>query len=208
VGSLAGLVALQRGEADVAGCHLLDEETGEYNLPFLHRILPGEDLLLVNLVHRRQGLMVARGNPKGIRGIEDLVRPEVAMVNRQRGAGTRVLLDLRLREMGIPPHTVRGYDREVGTHTAVAAAVAQGDADAGLGILSAAKAMDLDFLPLAMERFDLAIRLADYETPPVAPLVAALRSEAFKAVVREMGGYDTSETGEVVATTGLPAPLA
>ena len=208
VGSLAGLVALQRGEADVAGCHLLDEETGEYNLPFLHRILPGEDLLLVNLVHRRQGLMVARGNPKGIRGIEDLVRPEVAMVNRQRGAGTRVLLDLRLREMGIPPHTVRGYDREVGTHTAVAAAVAQGDADAGLGILSAAKAMDLDFLPLAMERFDLAIRLADYETPPVAPLVAALRSEAFKAVVREMGGYDTSETGDVVATTGLPAPLA
>ncbi len=205
VGSLAGLMALQRGEAQVAGCHLLDEETGEYNLPFLRRILPGEEVLLVNLVHRQQGLMVARGNPKGIHGIEDLSRPGVVMVNRQKGAGTRVLLDLRLRQLGIAPEGLPGYDREVGTHTTVAAAIAHGGADVGLGILPAARAMDLDFLPVATERFDLAIPMAHYETARVAALMAALRSEAFKAVVRELGGYDTSETGVVVASTGLPA---
>ncbi len=208
VGSLAGLMALQRGEAQVAGCHLLDEETGEYNVPFVRRILPGEEVLMVNLVHRQQGLMVAKGNPKGIQGIEHLARPGVVMVNRQKGAGTRVLLDLRLRQLGISPENLQGYDHEVSTHTAVAAAVAQGAADVGLGILPAAKAMDLDFLPLATERFDLAIPMSHYETSQVAPLVATLRSKAFKSVVRELGGYDTSDTGVVVATTGLPAHAA
>ncbi|MGE5617898.1 MAG: substrate-binding domain-containing protein [Sphingomonadaceae bacterium] len=205
VGSLAGLIALQRGEAQAAGCHLLDEETGEYNLPFVRRILPGEEVLLVNLVHRQQGLMVARGNPKAIRGLEDLARPEIVMVNRQKGAGTRVLLDLRLSRLGIAPEAVAGYDHEVGTHTAVAAAIVDGSADVGLGILSAAKAMNLDFIPLATERFDLAIPAAQCETPEVTHLLAALRSESFKAVVREMGGYDTSETGVTVGTTGAAA---
>ena len=202
-GSLAGLVALARREVQVAGCHLLDEETGEYNLPFLRRVLPGEDLLLVNLVHRQQGLIVARGNPKRILSMEDLARPGVTVVNRQRGAGTRVLLDLRLRELGISPHAIKGYDREVPTHTAVAAAVARGEADVGLGILPAARSMDLDFVPIASERFDLAIRADDVDDPLVAPLIATLRSDAFKAVVREMGGYDTSETGAVVGATGV-----
>lgn len=205
VGSLAGLIALQRREAQAAGCHLLDEETGEYNLPFVRRILPGEEVLLVNLVHRQQGLMVARGNPKAIRGLEDLARPEIVMVNRQKGAGTRVLLDLRLSRLGIAPEAVAGYDHEVGTHTAVAAAIVDGSADVGLGILSAAKAMNLDFIPLATERFDLAIPAAQCETPEVTHLLAALRSESFKAVVREMGGYDTSETGVTVGTTGAAA---
>ncbi len=205
VGSLGGLIALERGEAEVAGCHLLDEETGQYNLPFLRRVLPGEEVLLVNLVHRQQGLMVRKGNPKGIRGVEDLARPGVVTVNRQRGAGTRVLLDFQLRQSRISHHRLQGYDHEVGTHTAAAAAIASGSADAGLGILSAARAMDLDFLPLATERFDLAIPAAHYETPQVAMLLAALRSKAFKAVVHELGGYDTSDTGVVVATTGVAA---
>ena len=202
VGSLAGLIALERGEADVAGCHLLDEETGEYNVPFVRRILPGEDVVLVNLVHRQQGLMVARGNPKGIRGLEDLARPDVTIVNRQRGAGTRVLLDLRLRELRISPCEVRGYDHEVETHTAAAAAVASGAASTALGIRSAARAMDLDFVPVARERYDLAILASRHESQEVAPLLEALRSESFKAVAREMGGYDTSETGRIVARVG------
>lgn len=208
VGSLAGLIALEQGEADVAGCHLLDEETGEYNLPFVRRILPGQQVVLVNLVYRQQGLMVRKGNPKGIRGLEDLARPDVLTVNRQRGAGTRVLLDLRLREIGIAPESVRGYDREVETHTAVAAAVASGSADVGLGILSAARALELEFLPLARERYDLAIPMAHYGSRGVVPLLATLRTDSFKAVVRELGGYDTSNTGNVMASTGLAGRVA
>lgn len=202
VGSLAGLIALGRGEAQAAGCHLLDEETGEYNLPFVRRVLPGEDVMLVNLVHREQGLMVGRGNPRGIRGIEDLARPDVTLVNRQKGAGTRVLLDLRLRELGISPDDVRGYGHEVATHTAVAAAVASGSADVGLGILPAARALDVDFVPLARERYDLAIPSTWYESRELEPLLATLRSDSYKSVVRELGGYDTLETGEIVGRTG------
>ena len=202
VGSLGGLIALERGEADIAGSHLLDEETGEYNTPFMRRILPGEDVVLVNLVHRQQGLIVRRGNPKGIHRMEDLARPDVTIVNRQRGAGTRVLLDLQLRDLGISSDSVRGYDHEVETHTAAAAAVASGTADVGLGIQSAARAMDLDFIPVARERYDLAILQTRHESPEVANLLATLRSESFKAVARELGGYDTSDTGKIMATTG------
>jgi molybdate-binding protein/DNA-binding transcriptional regulator YhcF (GntR family) len=203
VGSLAGLIALERGEADVAGCHLVDEETGEYNLPFVRRILPGEAMVLVNLVHRQQGLMVARGNPKGINGLEDLSRPDVRIVNRQRGAGTRVLLDLRLKQLGIVPEKVDGYDRQLETHTAVAAAVASGSADAGLGILSAARSMELDFIPVDRERYDLVIPAAQYELPEVALLLETLGSESYRAVVRELGGYDTADTGREVARIEL-----
>ncbi len=202
VGSLASLIALERGEAQVAGCHLVDEETGEYNLPFVRRVMPGENVILVNLVYRQQGLMVPKGNPKRIAGMEDLARQDVCMVNRQRGAGTRVLLDLRLRELGIDPKRIRGYDHEVGTHTAVAAAIAGGSADAGLGILSAARALDLDFMPLAKERYDLIIPAQHYTCPEVSALLEALQPEEFKAVVRELGGYDTSDMGKVVGRTG------
>lgn len=202
VGSLAGLIALERGEADVAGCHLLDEETGEYNSPFLRRILPGEEAVLVNLVHRQQGLMVARGNPKGICSLSDLARPDVTVVNRQRGAGTRVLLDLRLRQLRISPGQLRGYDHELQTHTAVAAAVAGGPADAGLGILSAAKALGLDFIPIARERYDLALRATSLEHHETAALLGVLRAESFKLTVKELGGYDTTDTGRVVGRTG------
>jgi len=205
VGSLAGLIAVGRGEAQLAGCHLLDEETGEYNLPYVRRVLPGEEVLLVNLVHRQQGLMMAKGNPKGITGLKDLNRPDVTLVNRQKGAGTRVLLDLQLKELGITPEGVRGYDHEVETHTAVAAAIAGGAADLGLGILSAARALDLDFVPLARERYDLVIPVAYCDTDEMKLLLAAVGSESFKAVVREMGGYDTTDTGKIVGRTGLAA---
>jgi len=186
----------------------LDEETGEYNLPFVSRILPGQEVVLVNLVYRQQGLMVRKGNPKGIRGLEDLARPDVEMVNRQRGAGTRVLLDLRLEKLGVSPQRVRGYEHEVKTHTAVAAAVAGGSADVGLGSLSAARALELEFMPLARERYDLAILAARYGSQQVVPLLAVLRSDGFKAVVREMGGYDTSHTGRIVASTGSSTRIA
>ena len=203
VGSLAGLIALARGEAQVAGCHLLDEDSGEYNLPFIRRILPGEGITLVSLVHRQQGLMVARGNPKGIIALKDLVRPDVVLVNRQRGAGTRVLLDLQLRRLGIPAALVRGYQRELETHTEAAAAVANGSADVALGILPAARALGLHFIPLARERFDLAIPDAFADNPEIASLLSILRSEPFKNVVQELGGYDTTETGSVVDNTML-----
>ncbi|MBI4300689.1 MAG: GntR family transcriptional regulator [Chloroflexi bacterium] len=199
VGSLGGLIALARGEAHIAGCHLLDEETGEYNIPYVRRVLPGEHLFLVNLAHRVQGLMVPRGNPKGIGGLPDLARKDVTFINRQRGSGTRVLLDYSLRREGIDAAAVAGYVREETTHLAVAAAVAGGSADAGLGILAAARALDLDFLPFWRERYDLVMPAAFYEAAAGQAIVDVLRSEGFQRVVFELGGYDTVETGSVIA---------
>ena len=165
VGSQGGLIALKRGEAHLAGSHLLDPETGEYNLAALRQYLPDVSVRLMALVYREQGLMVRRGNPKGIKSLGDLARPEahaepsrsVRFVNRQRGAGTRVLLDYHLNLMGIPASQIRGYNQEEYTHLGVAAAVASGRADCGLGIPAAAQALDLDFLPLFHERYDLVI---------------------------------------------------
>jgi molybdate-binding protein/DNA-binding transcriptional regulator YhcF (GntR family) len=194
--SLDGLFALARGAADLAGCHLLDPETGEYNVPFVRRLLPGETVLLVTLAHRQQGLIVPAGNPKRIRGIVDLARADVAIVNRHRGSGTRVLLDDVLARAGLEPTAVRGYDREEATHLAVAGAVAAGAADAGLGILAAARADGHDFVPVARERYELALRPATAERPAVRRLLELLRSADFRAVVTALGGYDTAESGE------------
>ncbi len=201
VGSLAGLIALARGEAHVAGCHLLDEETGEYNLPFVKRLLPGQKVVLINLVHRTQGLMLPKGNPKGISGLRDLARPDVTFVNRQRGSGTRVLLDHELHKAGIVADAIKGYEHEETTHLGVAAAVSGGTADVGLGILAAARAMELDFVPLWQERYDLVILRASYEAPPLQPLLETIRDAAFRGVVQELGGYDTSAMGQIVGKT-------
>ena len=198
VGSLAGLIALARGEAHVAGCHLLDEESGEYNAPFVKRLLPGEDIVLVNLVYRVQGLMFPRGNSKGVHGLGELTRPDLTMVNRQRGSGTRVLLDHSLRRERIPVDGIRGYHHEVSTHLGVASAVAGGSADVGLGILAAARALGLDFLPLVRERYDLAIPRAHLERAPIQRMLDVIRGERFRALVRSLGGYETEETGQVV----------
>ncbi len=199
VGSLGGLIALARGEAQVAGCHLLDAETGEYNLPFVKRVLAGIPTNVVTLVGRVQGLLVQKGNPMGIRGLPDLARPDVCIVNRQKGSGTRVLLDYMLSKAGLDPRALHECDIEAETHTEVAAAVASGQADAGLGILPAARALGLDFIPLHHERYDVVVPRAHWDTPPVVALRAAMVSPDFKASVGELGGYDTSHTGSVVA---------
>ena len=195
VGSLGGLVALRDGLCHIAGSHLLDPATGEYTLPYLDRILPGQDVSVIRLVHRDQGLMVAAGNPLGLKGIDDLARPGVRYVNRQRGAGTRVLLDHELRNRGISPDAIDGYPREEPTHLAVAAAVAAGRADAGLGITAAARAFGLDFLPVTREPYDLVVGAHDADSPRLAPLWELLESGRFRAAVQDLGGYGTEEMG-------------
>jgi len=201
VGSLAGLMALARGECHLAGCHLLDPATGEYNLPDVRRVVPGERVVLVNLAYRVQGLMVRRGNPKRILEVTDLARPDIVFVNRQWGSGTRALLDRRLADAGVDPAQVRGYAHELTTHTAVAAAVAGGSADVGVGILAASRSLDLEFIPLGRERYDLAILRRHYESELLRPLLETLRDPAFQRVVDAMGGYDTTSTGHVVGET-------
>ncbi|WP_422445016.1 molybdopterin biosynthesis protein [Thermoanaerobacterium sp. DL9XJH110] len=197
VGSMGGIMALKRGEAHMAGIHLLDPDTGEYNLPYIKRYLPEKQIALINLSYRQQGLMVPKGNPRGIRGIQDLKREDIIFVNRQRGAGTRLLLDLKLKELGIDPAEITGYEREDYTHMAVAAAVAGGTADVGLGILAAANALGLDFIPIAPERYDLAVPKEFFDMESVQKVLEVIRTEEFKKKVTALGGYDTSETGRV-----------
>jgi len=194
-GSLGGLIALQEERADLAGIHLLDEETGEYNYPYIKRILPGRELAIVHLAYRIQGLMFVQGNPKQITGLDDLRRADIIFINRQRGSGTRVLLDLKLRQVGILPHEIKGYDDELDTHLAVALAINHGKADVGLGIEAAAKSYGLDFLPLFRERYDLVMPKKDYESKLLTQLLEIINSEDFRGVVNQVGGYDISETG-------------
>ncbi len=198
VGSMGGLLALKRGEAHLAGTHLLDEETGEYNVSYIRKHLNGRRTVLVTLVHRTQGFVVPPGNPKNIQGFEDLKRRDVVFVNRQAGAGTRLLTDLHLKRRGIDPGDVTGYHHEEFTHMAVAAAVASGAADTGLAVLSAARALGLDFVPVARERYDLAIPEEYHETPMLQALLAIVREdEGFRQQLEAMGGYDLSETGKM-----------
>ena len=199
IGSLGGLIALRRGEAHLAGCHLMDESTGQYNISYVERHLPGTPVMLVNLVGRVQGLMVAPGNPKDISSLADLARSDVGFVNRQRGSGTRVLLDYKLAEMGLSFQQIRGYGREEYSHLAVAASVQGGSADAGLGILSAARALGLDFVPLLNEQYDLVIPKAHYESQALQPLLALLQDPDFRREVEGLGGYDTERMGRVWA---------
>jgi len=198
VGSLGGLLALSRNEAHLAGSHLLDERTGEYNVSYLHQHLQDLRLVLVQLAGRVQGLIVPRGNPLGVARLEDLARSDVLFVNRQRGSGTRVLLDYQLRELEIDASSVRGYEREEYTHLAVAAAVASGAADAGLGILAAARALELDFVPLFSEQYQLVIPRRHYESEHLAPLLDILRSDDFRAEVDALGGYEVGDMGRVI----------
>jgi len=199
VGSMGGLVALKRGEAHIAGTHLLDEETGEYNVAFIQRLLPDRKILLMNLVYREQGLLVLKGNPKNIRGFQDLTRNDVIFVNRQAGAGTRLLTDKCLRELGINPNGVKGYEREEYTHMGVASAVLTGVADTGLAILASARALNLDFIPVAKERYDLAMPQEYLDNEMIRCLLAVIREDReFKEIVMELGGYDISDMGTVI----------
>ena len=206
VGSLGGLLAIRRGEAHVAGTHLLDEETGEYNVSFIERYIPNREVVLVHLADRTQGLMVKRGNPLGIASIEDLTRLDVSFVNRQRGSGTRVLLDFELSKSGIDAGQVTGYEREEYTHLAVAAAVQGDKADTGLGILPAARAMDLDFIPLFSEEYDLVIPSEFYESDLLHPMLELIRSPEFRVEVEALGGYQTENMGIPKTTIGGSQP--
>jgi putative molybdopterin biosynthesis protein len=199
LGSLGGLMALGRAEAHLAGSHLLDPESGEFNLPYIEKYLPGLPVLVVALTYRQQGLILPPGNPKHIHGLEDLARGRVRFVNRQRGSGTRILLDYHLTQLGIDPQKIQGYEREEFTHLAVAAAVASGRADCGLGIHAAAAALDLDFVPLFQERYDLVIPREHLENPMVQALLEVLDQEDFRGQVGAMAGYDASVMGKRIA---------
>jgi putative molybdopterin biosynthesis protein len=196
VGSLGGLVALRDGLCHIAGSHLLDPATGQYTLPYVDRLLgTGTDIAVVRLVHRDQGLIVAPGNPLELAGVDDLTRPGLHYVNRQRGAGTRALLDHELARRGINPDQVSGYSREEHTHLAVAAAVAAGRADTGMGILAAARAFGLGFVPVAQEPYDLVLRAESLTDALLTPLWALLDRPEFRAEIEALGGYSCVETG-------------
>jgi putative molybdopterin biosynthesis protein len=199
VGSLGGLVSLSRGEAHLAGSHLLDPATGQYNRSYIRDYLPDLPVKVIHLVGRQQGLLVRKGNPKGIRGLEDLSREEVVFVNRQRGAGTRVLLDYHLYQLGIAPDGIKGYNQEEYTHLAVAAAVASARADCGLGIAAAACALELDFIPLFQEPYELVIPTEYYLGGLLAPLFEVLGDPSFHQAVGDLPGYDVLHMGELVA---------
>ncbi|MBK8021102.1 MAG: molybdopterin biosynthesis protein [Chloroflexi bacterium] len=195
VGSLGGLIALKRHEAHLAGSHLLDEETGEYNLSAIRRTLPDEPLLLITFAHREQGLIVAPGNPLGIRSLDDL--PRARYVNRQRGSGTRVLLDYLLARASIDSAQIAGYDREEYTHMGVAIAISTGIADCGMGVRSAAIALKLDFVPIGWERYDLVIPRSSLEHHGVRRLIEVVRSAEFQSALAAQPGYRTDETGKL-----------
>ena len=194
VGSMGGLMALKRKEAHLAPIHLLDEETGEYNLSYIRRLFGSGKIALIKGVGRIQGILVKKGNPLGIKGIEDL--PGCRYVNRQRGAGTRVLFDYKLKQLGIAPEQINGYEREAATHMAVAAAVGSDGADAGMGILSAAKAMDLDFIPVGPEEYDFAVPLEYLELPHIKAFIEILKMDEFHKRLDELGGYTYERAGE------------
>jgi len=197
VGSMNGLIALQEGRAHLAGIHLLDEETGEYNYAYVKHVFPGQEMVMVHLAYRMQGLMFVRNNPKKIEGLEDLGRRDVIFANRQRGSGTRILLDFELKRRGIQPAKVGGYENELDTHVAVAGSIAQGEADVGLGIQAAARSYGLGFLPLFRERFDFVTYAAIYSSNLLSPVLDIIASEEFQEAVSNMGGYDTSQTGNM-----------
>ena len=198
VGSMGGLMAVKRGACHLAGSHLLDTEDGSYNVSYIAKYLPEIEVKLVNLVYRDQGLIVSRGNPKGIKGIEDLARKDISFINRQPGSGTRILLDYRLNRIGINPDDIIGYQHEEFTHMAVAVAVLSGTVDAGLGIYAAAKALDLDFIPVVTEQYDLIIPLAYFESENIQFMLETINSREFKRRVAVLGGYSTEKTGKII----------
>ncbi|MFW6381181.1 MAG: molybdopterin biosynthesis protein, partial [Bacillota bacterium] len=202
VGSMAGLMALKRSECHLAGAHLLDSETGQYNLPFIRKYLGDKQMALITLVYRQQGLMVKPGNPLGLKKIEDLTKAGITFINRQRGAGTRILLDYWLAKQNLSPQQITGYQREEYTHIGAAAAVTNGSADTALGILAAARAMDLDFIPLVEERYDLMMPLSYLNDKRIRLLQEIISSHDFQKQVESLGGYRTDDSGQVIKVNG------
>ena len=199
VGSLEGIIALKKGYAHMAGSHLLDPATGEYNLSYIHKYLSGVPVKVIHLAYRQQGFILPQGNPRGIKGLSDLVRDEIRFINRQRGSGTRVLLDYLIEKEGIDPAQINGYEGEEFTHLGVAVAIESGRADVGLGIYGAAKALGLAFVPVEQEQYDLIIPQAFCDDSQVQKVVEVLRSKEFRTQIEGLGGYDPSRMGEEVA---------
>ncbi len=197
VGSMGAILALQRGEGQLGGVHLLDGATGRYNEAYIEKYFPEGGVALIECVQRVQGLMVQKGNPKGVRTLADVAEKRASFVNRQKGSGTRVLGDYLLKQGGISPDDIAGYAREETTHTAVAAQIAGGTADCGLGILSAARIYDLDFVPICNEQYDLLVSLAAMQNPAVQAFLRILQTEEFRARVLAMGGYELEEPGRI-----------
>lgn len=197
VGSLGGILAIRKGHAHIAGTHLLDPETGEYNVSYIEKYLSEVEIHLVNLAYRDQGLILEKGNPKRISGLEDLARDDVLFVNRQGGSGTRVLLDYRLKELGIDPSSIMGYDHEEFTHMAVAVEVLSQAADVGLGIQAAARALDLDFIPVVTERYDLIVPSRYFDDEKIQLVFDVIRSREFREMAESLGGYDLRDAGKI-----------
>ncbi|MBQ9815694.1 MAG: molybdopterin biosynthesis protein [Lachnospiraceae bacterium] len=195
VGSMGGIMAVKRGETHIAGTHLLDEADGTYNYSYIRKYFPEGKVHLVECVYRTQGLMITPGNPKNIQKITDLTNEGVNYVNRQKGSGTRILIDYLCKQNNIDPRQISGYDREEFTHTSVAAQIAMGTADCGMGIYSAAKLYDLDFVPICLEQYDLLISDSAWETPMVKALLEILKSDEFRSRLEALGGYELKNPG-------------
>lgn len=199
VGSMGGIMALRRGEAHLAGSHLLDEESGEYNVSFIKRFLADTPLQLINLCYRQQGLIVAKGNPLGITGFQDVADKHLSFINRQNGAGTRLLTDKTLNDLKLNASQINGYEHEEYTHMSVAAAIANGSVDCGMGILAAANALNLDFVPVAEERYDLIIPKQFLDDQKVQTLLDLIRNnDQFITLVNSLGGYNLRDSGKCV----------
>lgn len=199
VGSMGGIMAIKRGEAHLAGTHLLDEETGEYNISFIKRFLKDTPLQLINLCYREQGFMVAKGNPKNIQTFQDIAANNLSFINRQKGAGTRLLTDKVLSDESIEISNINGYDHEEYTHMSVAAAVASGSVDTGMGIRAAASALNLDFVPVAEERYDLIIPVEYLEDKKVTAVLDLIRTnQQFHKSILDLGGYNLRDCGKIV----------
>lgn len=198
IGSLEGLLMLYRGNCDVAAVHLLDPSSGEYNLPFIKMFFVHEPLTVLRLASREQGFIVAKGNPKEIQGFQDLARADITFVNRQKGAGTRFLLDYCLAKEKILPSSIKGYGTEEWNHLSTASHIARGIADAALGIRSAAEQLDLDFIPVKHEHFDLIFRWTPQNEAALLHLLDLIQLTSFKESVKELGGYDTTDFGKII----------
>ena len=205
VGSMGGIMAVRRGEAHAAGCHLLDTATGEYNLSFIKKYFPRGGVKLIRCVGRQQGMMVAKGNPLNIQKFSDIAREDIRYVNRQKGSGTRILTDYLCKQERLETDAIYGYDREEMTHTSVAAQIVSGSADAGMGIYSAAKLYGLDFIPICIEEYDLIVPDHAWDTPQVQQMIATLKSDAFREKILALGGYTVEHPGELIPMDGYEA---
>jgi putative molybdopterin biosynthesis protein len=202
IGSYNGLYALYHGNVHIATAHLWDGETGQYNVPYVKRMLPGVPAIIVHLANRMQGIYVAKGNPKRIKNLEDLKRSGITIINRERGSGTRILLDEHLKKLGVSPNSITGYDRECFSHLAMASSVARGEADFALGNEKTSQQVKgIDFIPLQTESYDLVIKKEDIHKPHFQAIFQIIQSEEFKLELEGIGGYDLKDLGKIIAET-------